>query len=295
MHEAPRTRGFVYNGAMFEVLAFGCLGLIIGSFLNVLILRYGKNTLGGRSECPACGAQIAWYDNIPVASWLFLRGKCRRCSGRISPQYPIVELLTAAVFILVASSSIESATWTLGPHLVVAALLIAIAVYDLYHTVIPDPWVYTLVALAFVSQPLFAYPLPAGVPLWPALLGGPVAALPLFALWLVSKGRWMGFGDVKLALGMGWLLGPVYGVVAVFFAFVIGAAVSLAVLIPLPHLLRVIGRFGITPLARAPQGFTMKSEIPFGPFLVVSTFIIWILLIHSIDPLVLAGLSSRSF
>jgi len=124
------------------------------------------------------------------------------------------------------------------------------------------------------------------------LLSGPIVATPLFALWFFSRGTWMGFGDVKLALGIGWLLGVLYGITAIFFAFVVGAVCSL------PLLLLSSGfwarfRARITPTATSPKvpaGFTMQSEIPFGPFLVASTLFVWILVIYSVDPLALVGL-----
>lgn len=272
-----------------QLVVFFALGLIIGSFLNVLILRYGKKGMGGRSACTQCGARIAWYDNVPVLSWVLLRGRCRSCKTRISLQYPLVELLTGALFALVANAPLEPTTWVLVPHLVIVALLIAIAVHDLYTTIIPDPWVYTFAALAFVSQPLFTLPPTPDTSVMLSIAAGPIVALPLFTLWFVSRGAWMGFGDVKFALGMGWLLGPLYGTFALFFSFVLGAIISVCVLLPLSHIMRVFGQLGITRMASGHKGFTIKSEVPFGPFLVAGTLIIWLLIIHSIDPLVLIG------
>ena len=267
---------------------FGVFGLIIGSFLNVLVLRWGEKGLGGRSACVSCARQLRWYEMVPVLSWIVLRGKCRTCKARISIQYPLVEAITGIVFALIGSASLPVSTLYLLLFCLIAAVLIAVAVYDLYHTIIPDIWVYLFAVLAFISQALLTPGGGFGVLLF---LAGPIAALPLFLLWAVSRGAWMGFGDVKLALGIGWLLGPFYGIAAIFFGFVIGAVVSVGVLLPLPHIAKALSRIGITVLAPRPGGFTMKSEIPFGPFLVASTFIIWLLLIHNIDPLALVGLS----
>src|SRR5690606_3236364 len=108
-----------------------------------------------------------------------------------------------------------------------------------------------------------------------------IAALPLFSLWLISGGRWMGLGDAKLSLGIGWLLGPLWGIVAVFLAFVIGALISICILLPLPVLQRHLARWGIlrgTP----PPSYTMKSEVPFGPFLIASTLLLWFALLYDI-------------
>lgn len=262
---------------ILAAVVFGGFGLIVGSFLNVLIIRHGARSLGGRSACMACGAQLKWYDMIPVVSWIVLQGKCRHCFARISIQYPLVETVTAILFGLIGASSLLF----LGKILdcVIAAVLIAIAVYDIRHTIIPDAWVWSFNALTLIS--LFVFPLQATSYQLHAILAGPIAASPLFALWLFSRGRWMGLGDAKLALGIGWLLGPSMGIVAVFFAFVVGAVVSVGVLLPLPYLIRTLG---ITSLDKLRGGFTMRSEIPFGPFLIFSCIIIWLSLLYEIDP-----------
>jgi len=253
---------------------FGVFGLIIGSFLNVLVLRYPDRGVGGRSACMSCGKQIRVYDNIPVFSWLILRGRCRDCRARISPQYPLVELVSAIVFACIGGSSLALLPQVLA--CAISALLIAIAVYDFRHTIIPDPWVYSFAFLALLFQLLFAPRLDALT-----FLDGAIVAAPLFALWLYSRGAWMGFGDVKLAVGMGWLLGALYGAAALFFAFVLGAVVGVG-LIAFTHTARS---------AKGGDGFTMRSEIPFGPFLVAGTFIVWLSLIYRLDPLVILGLS----
>lgn len=271
---------------MIEVIVFGSFGLIVGSFLNVLILRWGEKSLTGRSRCPSCGQQIAWYDLIPVFSWFVLRGRCRECGSRISIQYVLVEATTAALFVLIALSPLPLPARLFA--LPIAALLFAIAVYDLRTTYIPDPWVYTFIALAFVSQ--FPAPLPGDFDIISLFLAGPAAAAFLFALWLVSKGRWMGFGDVKLALGIGYLLGPIFGFIAVMLAFILGAIVSLLVLLPLPLIARQLGYWGIARFVPS-QSYTMKSEVPFGPFLVAASFIIWLSNMHGL-PLEQALLSA---
>jgi prepilin signal peptidase PulO-like enzyme (type II secretory pathway) len=141
----------------------------------------------------------------------------------------------------------------------IALLLVCIAVYDFRTTYIPDRWVYSLALLTFVyafaSSSVLA-------PWYVVLLSGPVVALPLYLLWLVSAGAWMGLGDAKLALGFGWLLGIVGGYLALGLAFVLGAVVGCTLI-------------GITRFAAAGRGFTMKSEVPFGPFLILSLCIVW--------------------
>lgn len=264
------------------IIAFAAFGLIIGSFLNVLILRHSIKNIGGRSRCRDCEHELAWFDLIPIMSWVLLRGKCRYCHRPISIQYPLVEAMTAVLFTLVAGLPLDIGLIYRGLFCAIAAILLAIAVYDLYYTIIPNPWVYTYIALAiFTMGPLFL--LDGSIPVWLYLLAGPLAALPLFVLWAVSQGRWMGFGDVKLALGIGWLLGPQLGIAAVFFAFIIGAVISVGVLIPLPYIIRFVRNVGITSLVESPTGFTMKSEIPFGPFLVSSCLIIWFITGYGVD------------
>jgi leader peptidase (prepilin peptidase)/N-methyltransferase len=256
---------------------YALLGLIIGSFLNVVILRRGARTVGGRSGCLSCGAPLRVYDLIPIVSWLLLRGRCRDCGTRISMQYPIVEGTTALLFGIVGSSGIAPYLEVVG--FAICAILVLVAAYDIRHTIIPDEWSYGFGILALASSMPFAlvHGGAAGVGL--LLAAGPVAALPLFLLWLVSHGRWMGFGDVKLAFGIGWLLGLSTGLFAVFFAFVIGAVVSVCILMPVQYL---EARIGAHRLKHQTTRFTMKSEVPFGPFLIASCLIVWLLGVYGI-------------
>ena len=256
---------------MAPAIIAGLFGAIIGSFLNVVVLRRGIRSLAGRSGCLSCRAAIRWFDNIPVVSYFLLRGRCRDCGSGISVQYPLVEASTALLFGLIAYATPSAPALTLGLSFGMIAILVAIATYDIQHTIIPDAWAYLFTAAALVY----------GAALWiphygtlAFVLAGPAAALPLFLLWLVSRGRWMGLGDAKLALGIGYLLGPVDGIFAVFFAFVIGAVIALGILLPLPHIARLLARAGIARKASA-TSFTMKSEVPFGPFLIASTLLVW--------------------
>ncbi len=266
---------------------FGVLGLIVGSFLNVLILRKGVMSLSGRSKCPSCGKLIYWYDNIPVISWLILRGRCRNCGSSISLQYPLVEALTGILFLLVGTAAYpafllsSTAALLLLLELTMVSILIAITVYDLRHTIIPDEWVYSFAVLALVIS--FATNL-STVHWVPLLLAGPLAALPLFLLWLVSAGTWMGFGDPKLALGIGWLLGMPLGIVAVFFSFIIGSVVLVPILLYERLVTHTASATG------GASGLTMKSEVPFGPFLIAACLIFWLLELHGVSiPLYLLG------
>lgn len=253
---------------LFVGIIWAIFGLIIGSFVNVLIARHGVKSIMGRSACMSCKRTLEWYELFPVFSWLVLGGKCRTCRARISIQYPAVELLTAGGFFLIGSASIPILQQFLGAAIV--ALLVAITVYDLYHTIIPDEWSYTFAFLALVYA--LAAPLPDAWHL--TILAGPFVALPLYLLWRVSNGTWMGLGDAKLALGIGFLLGLFEGYVALSLAFVIGAFVGVFILIPLPKVAKALASAGITRGGEA-KGFTMKSEIPFGPFLICALSIVW--------------------
>lgn len=255
------------------ILYFAVFGAIIGSFLNVLVLRHGSGiSMNGRSFCDTCGESLRWYHLFPIISWLVQRGRCSCCGARISVQYPIVETLTALVFVGVGVSNLSLIPLFLA--LVAVALLIAISTYDILHTIIPDQWVYSFAAVSFlfgfavfVPQDLLSFGF--------LLLSGPAAAFPLFALWIVSGGRWMGLGDVKLALGIGWLLGPYWGLVAIFGGFLIGAVVSVLILLPLSYIIKFVS-LHIFKLGVARESFTMKSEVPFGPFLACSCYLIWL-------------------
>lgn len=244
-------------------------GLILGSFANVVILREESGeTLGGRSHCGSCGRTLAWYELFPVLSYVLLRGACRTCAACISPQYPLVELVTAAGVLIVGLAPISLFLKVLGIASVL--LLVCIAVYDLRTTYIPDRWVYAFGALAFVYGLSSVQGGENAIGLF--LIAGPLVSLPLFLLWFFSAGKWMGFGDVKLVLGFGWLVGSVLGYVALGLAFVLGAAVGLILI-------------GISRLGKRGTALTMKSEVPFGPFLIVAVCTIWFFQLYGIDTL----------
>jgi leader peptidase (prepilin peptidase)/N-methyltransferase len=238
------------------------LGLIIGSFLNVVILRMntGRSVAKGRSACARCNTTLSWYELIPVFSFLFLRGKCKTCKARISFQYALVELVTAIIFTTIYTNIILSTGFTLISLAVfifsaaVASVLIVIFAYDIRHSIIPDHMVYLFIVLSLVSIVWKLCTVP-GFQAGMAVVDGVAVALPFFLLWYFSKGRVMGFGDVKLALGMGWLLGLVGGMSAMLWAFWIGAVVGLLLL-------------GLS------RRYSMRSEIPFAPFLIIGTFMV---------------------
>ncbi len=236
-------------------------GLLVGSFLNVVLFRFGtgETMVSGRSRCNACKGLIAWYDNIPLLSYIFLRGKCRKCDAKISLQYPAVELATALLFAFAGlkfyvSGSVEGAletTFALG----LIGALVVIFVYDLRHMEIPVSalgfgilWtIFSLFFLWWLALPREAF---LDSRLFEGLAGGAIAFLLFYALVFFSKETWMGEGDAWLALLLGLVVGWKLLLPALTIAFGSGAIV------------------GIVLIAMKRKG--MQSRIPFGPFLAAS-------------------------
>jgi prepilin signal peptidase PulO-like enzyme (type II secretory pathway) len=213
----------------------------------------------GRSHCPRCSRTLEWYELVPVLSFIALLGKCRTCHARISWQYPLVEIVTALGVVAIGLAPLSIALKAIG--ILIVLLLVCIAVFDLRTTYIPDRWTYVFSLLAFISG-ILSLPSYATGDVLPFLIAAPLIAAPLAALWVVSQGAWMGLGDVKLALGFGWLVGTIGGYLTLGLSFVIGAVIGVILI-------------GITRFVTPASGFTMKSEVPFGPFLILSLCIVW--------------------
>jgi leader peptidase (prepilin peptidase)/N-methyltransferase len=212
------------------VVLAGIYGAMLGSFLNVCVYRLPRDesVIRPRSRCPGCGAPIAWYDNLPVLSWLALRGKCRRCGTRISIQYPLVELAVGLVWALaVWRWSVTVAAVSAG---VFVSLLIGILLTDARHMIIPDEF-----SLGGLGAGLALAALPGGMPLWTAVAG---AALGYGLLWAVGlAGKWwagrdaMGGGDLKMMAMVGAFLGWRGVLMTVFLGSVAGTVVYLPALL----------------------------------------------------------------
>lgn len=255
-------------------------GTIIGSFLNVVIYRFntGKPIVRGRSICMTCNKTLRWYELVPVLSWVLQKGKCRRCKEVISYQYPIVELITGIMFVLISYHFLPIAFFSLSQYILsviiyvfIFSLLIVISVYDIKHKIIPDLLVYTFIIVSFVSL-FINFSSPSSLFLLPSfsyIMAGPILASPFALLWLVSKGEWMGLGDAKIMLGLGFILGLPFGLASIVLSFWIGTVVSLLVLF------------------FTKKKVTMKTEIPFAPFLVISAFVVFL---FNIDILRLASI-----
>ncbi|MGK2958910.1 MAG: prepilin peptidase [Acidimicrobiales bacterium] len=229
--------------------ACGLLGLAIGSFLNVVIYRVPlrQSVVSPRSRCTGCATELAARDNIPVLSWLILRGKCRTCKVPIAIRYPAVELLTAVLFAAIAvrlGLNVE-----LAPFLLFTAVLIAVSAIDIEHYIVPN----RIVIFALVtSVPLLAATAIVdhqGTELRNAMLGSLMASGALFLLHLAYP-RGMGMGDVKLALVLGLYLGWLslgHVLLGVFLGFLLGSVGGIALI--------------VTGLR------TRSQHLPFAPFL----------------------------
>jgi len=284
----PEWGGFFVTILLMQsLLLFAFIfGSIIGSFLNVLVLRYGMRTLRGRSACFSCGKRLAWHELIPLLSFVAQGGRCRGCKSAVSLQYPLVELLTGLVFMgivwresdlilsLASSISLSSILYLLLTP-VLWSLLIAILVYDIRHKIIPDALVYSAIGsalLIFLSSHI-PYSVPHASSLWLDLSGSLLLSAPFAALWYFSRGRAMGLGDAKLIFLFSPYLGFSAGLSAMLLGFWIGAVLSIAAI-----LLKSVSALSpkLRGLKRHFKGLTMKTEMPLAPFLIAGLFIVYI-------------------
>ena len=231
------------------------VGLIVGSFLNCIIYRLekGESFIKGRSYCPHCKHVLNWQDLIPIFSFLALSGECRYCRQPISWQYPLVDLATGIIFVLIGYYVFPSILLSTF-YFLVSAFLIIIFVYDLKHYIIPDKVVYSGIIIAAIYQLFRIWNFENWGLFRVSDLG--LSILPAFvllAIILFSRGVWMGLGDFKLAILMGLFLGWPNILFALFSAFFLGAIIGVVLV--------VLKKKGL------------KSEIPFGPFLVTGTFL----------------------
>ena len=290
------------------------LGLAVGSFLNVVVCRLEltenrsrkifrerfsvglQKFFGNRSRCPRCGQVLRWYDLIPVASFIWLRGKCRYCGQKISWQYPLVEIATGLLFLLVFNNLTLSLPLISGGVgrgefsifdlasfcylLYVFCSLIVIFVYDLKRYIIPDKIIFPAIIISlayrtFDALTKFGFNNPSApslnlrggwVGLCPYLLSAFAAAAFFAAIIILTRGRGMGWGDVKLAFLMGLILGWPNIFLALFLAFLSGALTGLALIL-------ISGHRKSLGLAMS-KNYPLKSQIPFGPFLAAATIFV---------------------
>lgn len=253
--------------SIFLILFF-IFGTIIGSFLNVIIFRINTGRgFGGRSKCMNCGKTLHSHELVPVFSYIFLGGKCSGCKTRVSIQYPIVEAITGFVSGILAAKigvlNILTDQMTMLYFLGTFAffsIFIALSVYDYRHKIIPP----TLSNLAtIVAFMVVVFGLNSGTVVTKVFLdslyGGLIGFLPFAALFFISNGKWMGFGDARIGLAGGIILGKIGMLMALLYSFWIGAIVTVFVLL-------IKGK-----------KITMGTEIPFGPFLSIGIFLAFVL------------------
>ena len=210
----------------------------------------------------ACQNKLSWYELIPLFSFFVLKGRCRNCKSKISVQYPVVELISGIIFaslflkfenVFYINTLAFSISYAY--YVTMFSILLIIAVYDLRHKIIPDVLSLIFGILAFIGLFFFSgYVFYPHIPSILEFLSGALLTLPFVLIWFVSKGTWMGLGDAKLALGLGWFLGFSRILSGAVVAFWGGAIIGL-------FLILFSKKYGI------------KSEIPFAPFLVLGVLI----------------------
>lgn len=233
------------------VSLIGMLGLAVGSFLNVCIYRLprGESLVHPRSRCPQCGRSLAWFDNIPLASWLALRGRCRQCGGPIAGRYPLVELVTALVWILIAV--ITPPGVLLASRLVLATALIVLFMIDLEHQILPNVITLPGIAVGF----LFSLVAPPGpiASIIGILLGAGILYAIAAGYYLLRGEEGMGMGDVKMLAMLGAFLGWKAVLLTLVLSSFAGAIVGV--------LLMVVSRENL------------KYALPFGTFLALGALV----------------------
>ncbi len=253
----------------FFVISIFCLGTILGSFLNVVVLRLGTgvSAISGRSKCLSCAKTLSFLELVPVLSYIIQMGRCRSCGARISLQYVLVEIMMGILALgsFYFAGLLERLTFgTFIQGLFYSALCfsaLGIAIYDVRHKIIPDALLYIFLALSLIS-PTYMF-LSGGIKLTElglALAAGPILFSPFFLIWYFSGGRLMGLGDGLLSIGTGWLLGLSLGFSAIIFGIWFGALFAVTLLL--------MGKiYTATGLSSSSGTLTMKSEVPLAPFL----------------------------
>ncbi len=240
----------------------------------VLMRRGVRSPWRGRSACRACARVLSALELIPLISFAALRGRCRTCGATLSLQYPAVELLTGFLFLFssLALAPQSSAAWgTLAFWWIAMSFFVLIAVYDWRHALIPDEYLIPFAA-AGAAYALYTAALSSafGEVLLDRALAAVLLFLPFYALWHYSEGRWIGLADGKLAAALGVWLGLSQGLSAVALSFWVGAAVVLLFM-------------AAQRLLHYRDALTMKSEIPFGPFMVAGALLVLFFDISAVD------------
>jgi len=254
------------------LLGFFVFGAIIGSFLNVVLIRMRTGRgIGGRSMCMNCGKTLHAHELVPIFSYLAQGGRCRGCKSKISKQYILVELATALAFLLIAwkllGTSLSVGSFFFAPFTflllpfscITTVMLILIAAYDLRHMVIPDGFVISLFILSLLRLAYLAY---TGEFLLSQIVSALVIGGAFLLIWVLSQGRYIGMGDVKLAFPLFLLLSFPDNVVALVLSFWSGAIIG-------------VGLLAVSKIRARGRKYHMKSELPFAPFLILGTAIVY--------------------
>ncbi len=243
--KAQPTNERTFHMDLYFAIVFLILGLLVGSFLNVVIYRLpeGESIVKPPSHCPSCNVRLKPIDLIPVFSWLFLKGRCRYCKVAISPRYALIELLTGVSFLI--SYLYAGLTWQLLVLLVLLSVLIADTFIDMDHQIIPDELNIFLFVFFIAINLVASY-----IPWSDAIFGALAGSLPLFLLVVLTGGAGMGFGDVKLMFVLGLYLGLWSTLLTLFLSFIYG------------------GIFGVLLLATGIK--KRKDAIPFGPWIAIA-------------------------
>lgn len=232
------------------------IGLFFGSFVNAWVWRTktGKNILTGRSECPQCHTQLKWYENIPLLSFVMLKGKCGHCKKPISIRYPIVELTTGLLFgslFLVFRPSTVTGWVELVLWLMLTTLLVSAFIYDLKWMLLPLRFTMPALVISILLVMLAVFENGIGL-VYPQIIAGVGLAVFYLALWLFTRGKAIGDGDILLGLIFGLVLLLPQFFVGLFATYLVGAGVGV-------YLMLVKGK-------------TKKTQVPFGPFLIFGLY-----------------------
>ncbi|TSD03517.1 MAG: leader peptidase (prepilin peptidase) / N-methyltransferase, partial [Parcubacteria group bacterium Athens0714_16] len=214
----------------------------------------------------SCAKTLHFFELIPIFSFIFLRGRCLGCKSKIFMQYPIVEFTMAVLSsLLFLKFGLSLATLY---FIFLFCLLLIITIYDFKHKIIPEGAVYLFILFSFIPIFFDVGALILKMPNIYDILSGPIVAFPFFFLWFISKGRWIGLGDGKLSLGVGFLLGVSGGFSAIALAFWVGSIFSLGLML----VNKILSK---KELSLNGKRITMKSEIPFAPFIIIGFLIVF--------------------
>lgn len=252
----------IYLYFIFGIFIF-LLGLSMGSFINALVYRiYEKKSLLDRSECTKCHHKLNFWDLIPIFSFIFLSGKCRYCKTKISWQYPLVEFVTGIIFLLLFIKFLLendflncelSSLIDFSSNFIFSIILITIFIYDLKHYIIPDKVLFTGIIIGVLTITFKSFYNWSLEPVISHAFSMLIVFGFFLLLYLISKGKWIGAGDVKFGILLGLIIPWPQNLVMLFISFVLGAIIGLILLLL--------------------KKKKLKEKVPMGTFLVAGTFI----------------------